>query len=124
MTITISDATPLPREKAPRRRKRSTFDTPFGRVFLQAFAVVVFFALWEIGVRIGWVSAFLVGSPAGIFAVAKTMTLSGELFSHTWFTLFEAILGFVIGTILGRCSVLRFGIPCSSLASSSRSLSQ
>jgi hypothetical protein len=95
LTITISDATPLPREKAPRRRKRSTFDTPFGRVFLQ-----------------------------GIFAVAKTMTLSGELFSHTWFTLFEAILGFVIGTILGRCSVLRFGIPCSSLASSSRSLSQ
>jgi NitT/TauT family transport system permease protein len=101
LTITISDATPLSREKAPRRRKRSTFDTPFGRVFLQAFAVVMFFALWEIGVRLGWISAFLVGSPAGIFAVAKTMTLSGELFSHTWFTLFEAILGFVIGTIFG-----------------------
>jgi NitT/TauT family transport system permease protein len=101
LTITISDATPLPREKAPRRRKRATFDTPFGRVFLQAFAVVVFFALWEIGVRLGWISAFLVGSPAGIFGVAKTMTLSGELLSHTWFTLFEAILGFVIGTIFG-----------------------
>ena len=101
MTITISNATPLPREKAPRRRKRSTFDTPFGRVFLQALAVVVFFALWEIGVRLGWISAFLVGSPAGFFAVAKTMTLSGVLFSHTWFTLFEAILGFVIGTIFG-----------------------
>ena len=31
---------------------------------LQAAAVVMFFALWEIGVRVGWISAFLVGSPS------------------------------------------------------------
>jgi NitT/TauT family transport system permease protein len=52
-------------------------------------------------VRMGWISAFLVGSPFGIFADGFKMIASGELLSDTWYTLFEAILGFVIGTILG-----------------------
>jgi NitT/TauT family transport system permease protein len=89
---------PLPKRKA---RRRATFDTTLGRATLQALAVIGFFALWEIGVRMGWISAFLVGSPLGIFALAYKMIVSGELFSDTWYTLFEAILGFVIGTIAG-----------------------
>jgi NitT/TauT family transport system permease protein len=92
---------PLPKRKAPRARRRATFDTTLGRATLQALAVIGFFALWEIGVRMGWISAFLVGSPFGIFALAYKMIISGELFSDTWYTLFEAILGFVIGTIFG-----------------------
>ncbi len=68
---------------------------------LQVAAVVSFFVLWEIGVRVGWISAFLVGSPSGIFEFAYKMILSGELLSDTWYTLFEAILGFIIGTIVG-----------------------
>jgi NitT/TauT family transport system permease protein len=89
------------KRKTNRRRRRAGFDTPFGRAMLQVAAVVAFFALWEIGVRMGWISAFLVGSPAGIFSFAYKMILSGELLSDTWYTLFEAILGFIIGTIFG-----------------------
>jgi NitT/TauT family transport system permease protein len=88
-------------QKRRTRRRRAGFDTPLGRTLLQAVAVVSFFALWEIGVRIGWVSAFLVGSPFGIFALAFKMIASGELLSDSWYTLFEAILGFVIGTLAG-----------------------
>ena len=44
------------------------FDTMLGRTALQTLAVIAFFALWEFGVRMGWISAFLVGSPSGIFA--------------------------------------------------------
>jgi NitT/TauT family transport system permease protein len=91
----------LQKRKTNRKRRRAGFDTPFGRAMLQVAAVVAFFALWEIGVRIGWISAFLVGSPAGIFSFAYKMILSGELLSDTWYTLFEAILGFIIGTIFG-----------------------
>ncbi len=101
MTITISETPPLQERKASRRRRRATFDTAFGRVVLQTAVVIAFFAMWEFGVRMGWISAFLVGSPAGIFGGAKTMLLNGELLSDTWFTLFEAILGFIIGTIFG-----------------------
>lgn len=97
----MPDAAPLQKRKTRRSRRRMNFDTTLGRALLQVAAVVAFFALWEIGVRLGWVSAFLVGSPAGIFSFAHKMIASGELLSDTWYTLFEAILGFVIGTIFG-----------------------
>jgi NitT/TauT family transport system permease protein len=99
VTLTLPGTSPLKRRaRAPRRM---TFDTAIGRAVLQALAVIGFFALWELGVRLGWVSAFLVGSPLGIFSIGWKMILSGDLLSDTWFTLFEAILGFVIGTIAG-----------------------
>src|SRR5246127_1109750 len=97
----MPEAAPLPKRTPRNSRRPLSFDTAFGRALLQASAVIVFFALWEIGVRAGWISAFLVGSPLGIFSIGWKMILSGDLLSDTWFTLFEAILGFVIGTIAG-----------------------
>ena len=97
----MPEAAPLQKRTPRRAPPRSSFDTALGRALLQTAAVVAFFALWEIGVRTGWISAFLVGSPSGIFSLANKMILSGELLSDTWYTLFEAILGFVIGTIFG-----------------------
>jgi NitT/TauT family transport system permease protein len=99
VTLTLPGTSPLKRRA--RTRKRMSFDTAIGRSLLQALAVIGFFALWEVGVRMGWISAFLVGSPLGIFSIGWKMILSGDLLSDTWFTLFEAILGFVIGTIAG-----------------------
>jgi NitT/TauT family transport system permease protein len=99
VTLTLpGTGTTKGQRRAPRRM---SFDTALGRAFLQTLAVIVFFALWEIGVRAGFVSAFLVGSPAGIFRGGFRMLLSGDLVSDTWYTLFEALLGFVIGTVIG-----------------------
>jgi NitT/TauT family transport system permease protein len=97
----MPEAVPLPKRTTRNSRRRLSFDTAFGRALLQVAGVAAFFALWEIGVRVGWISAFLVGSPSGIFSFGTKMLLSGELLSDTWYTLFEAILGFVIGTICG-----------------------
>ena len=97
----MPETTSLQKRKTGRRRRRAGFDTPLGRALLQVAAVIAFFAVWEIGVRAGWISAFLVGSPAGIFSDGYKMILSGDLISDTWYTLFEAILGFIIGTIAG-----------------------
>ena len=101
MTLTLPGATSPPKRKSRAARRRAGFDTALGRAALQALAVIGFFALWETGVRMGWISAFLVGSPFGIFADGFKMIASGDLLSDTWYTLFEAILGFVIGTIFG-----------------------
>jgi NitT/TauT family transport system permease protein len=101
VTLTIPGAPSAPRRKQRATRRRVNLNTPLVRALLQAAAVICFFAAWEIGVRLGWISAFLVGSPFGIFAIAFKMIMTGELLSDTWFTLFEAILGFVIGTIAG-----------------------
>jgi NitT/TauT family transport system permease protein len=100
VTLTLPGTGPMPKRGA-RAPRRFSFDTALGRATLQALAAVAFFAAWEIGVRMGWISAFLVGSPSGIFADGFRMIASGELVGDTWFTLFEAILGFVIGTIVG-----------------------
>jgi NitT/TauT family transport system permease protein len=97
----MPSAATLRKRKARPAPGRINFDTTLGRAALQAAAVIGFFAAWEIGVRVGWISAFLVGSPLGIFTLAFKMLASGELLSDTWYTLFEAILGFVIGTIFG-----------------------
>jgi NitT/TauT family transport system permease protein len=101
VTMTLPGTAPLPKRKPRATRRRANFDTSLGRALLQAATVIGFFALWEIGVRAGWISAFLVGSPFGIFADGYRMLMSGDLVSDTWYTLFEAILGFVIGTIFG-----------------------
>jgi NitT/TauT family transport system permease protein len=90
---------------APRRRQLS-LDTPLRRALLQATAVIGFLLLWELGTRIGWISAFLFGAPSGILKVFLTIAADGSLWSDTLYTLFEAILGFVIGTILGSIAGL------------------
>lgn len=101
MTLVMPDTVPLKKARPRRNLKRSPFDTMLGRAVLQLLAVAIFFALWEIGVRVGYISAFLMGSPSGIFSMFWKLTLSGELLSDSWYTLFEAILGFIIGTIFG-----------------------
>jgi len=96
VTLTLPGTTPVSRRRPRASRRRAVFNTALGRAALQALAVIGFFAAWEIGVRMGWISAFLVGSPFGIFADGYKMIISGDLLSDTWYTLFEAILGFVI----------------------------
>lgn len=71
------------------------------RVGLQLLLIVVVLGLWEAGVRVGWISAFLFGSPAGIAKYAVKAVLDGSLLYDTWITVFEATLGFVIGTVVG-----------------------
>ncbi|MGA9950976.1 MAG: ABC transporter permease [Xanthobacteraceae bacterium] len=93
-------------DQRPVPRKRSPLDTIMGRTLLQALAVAALLLVWQVGVRIGWISDFLFGAPAGIYATFVRMASSGELLSDTGYTLFEAILGFVIGTIFGSIAGL------------------
>ncbi|PZA10155.1 ABC transporter permease [Rhodopseudomonas palustris] len=76
-------------------------DTHVGRTALQALAVVAFFLLWEFGVRMGWISEFLVGKPSGIWLRFEAQLLDGSLFVDSGYTLYEALIGFVVGTIVG-----------------------
>ncbi|HUC52142.1 MAG TPA: ABC transporter permease [Xanthobacteraceae bacterium] len=94
------------RRRRPDKRKRSLFNTTIGRAFLQALAVAALLVLWQAGVRFGVISDFLFGAPAGIYATFMRMAGSGELLSDTGYTLFEAILGFVIGTFFGSIAGL------------------
>jgi NitT/TauT family transport system permease protein len=90
----------------PVRRRRPLFNTTIGRAALQAAAVVLVFALWQAGVQVGWISDFLFGAPSGIYTTFIRMMKSGELLADASYTMFEAILGFVIGTIAGSIAGL------------------
>ena len=76
------------------------------RVALQLLLAAVVLGLWEAGVRLGWISAFLFGSPVGIARFAAKSILDGSLLFDTWTTVFEATLGFVIGTAVGSVAGL------------------
>ncbi len=71
------------------------------RTAIQLGLLAVVLGLWETGVRLGWISAFLFGSPVGIAQFAVKSIASGQLLFDTWTTVFEASLGFVIGTAAG-----------------------
>jgi NitT/TauT family transport system permease protein len=82
-------------------KRRNVFDSTAGRSVLQILAVVAFFLLWELAVRMEWLNAFLVGQPSGVLRVLVSMVADGSLFVDTGYTVFEAILGFAFGTVIG-----------------------
>jgi NitT/TauT family transport system permease protein len=87
---------------AARRRSRgNALDSTLGRSALQILAVVGFFLLWEVAVDIGWANAFLVGQPSGILGVLVSSIADGSLFVDAGYTVFEALLGFAFGTVIG-----------------------
>jgi NitT/TauT family transport system permease protein len=106
MSVITADKSAGVEPRRPVRRKRSPFNSTIGRAVLQAAAVAALLLVWQFGVRIGFVSDFLFGAPSGIYAVFIRMAGNGELLSDTGYTLFEAILGFVIGTIFGSIAGL------------------
>lgn len=69
--------------------------------FYQALIFILFFGLWEISSRLHWIDPLLFSSPSKIFDLLLTKIADGTLLTHTSITLFETVLGFIIGTALG-----------------------
>ena len=83
------------------RRAPFVLDTTIGRAIFQILAVAGVFVAWQAAASAGWVSAFLVGAPIGIAKTFLDGMRDGSLPYDTWITVYEATLGFVIGTIIG-----------------------
>jgi NitT/TauT family transport system permease protein len=98
---TLNPAAPLSADAPRRREKKPIINTMAGRAVVQAIAVAAFLLIWELGARTGLVSPFLVGSPVQIFNALVRAAQTGALFVDTGYTLFAAILGFVLGTAAG-----------------------
>lgn len=92
----------------PRRRLSNRFDTFMGRTGLQILSVALFFLLWELGCWAGLISEFLIGRPSGIWRIFVMMMSDGSLLVDSGYTLYEALLGFIVGTAVG--SVLGLGM--------------
>lgn len=68
---------------------------------LQIGLLIAIIGFWELFAQIGVIDSFFMSSPSRMINTIIELASSGELFTHIWTTLYEAILGFVIATALG-----------------------
>ncbi|MFC3039376.1 ABC transporter permease [Virgibacillus xinjiangensis] len=67
----------------------------------QVGILLTLLTLWEIASRYYWIDPLLFSSPSRVYTLLMERFTNGSLFSHLQFTLFETLLGFLIGTIGG-----------------------
>ena len=74
------------------------------KILIHLFQVILligFILAWELLSRKGVLNEFLFSKPSDIVALLKTYLVNGELYNHLKISIYETILGLVIGTILG-----------------------
>ncbi|GAB3047423.1 ABC transporter permease [Virgibacillus ainsalahensis] len=71
-------------------------------VFVWQISILVcFVALWEIASRLYWIDPLLFSSPFRVIQLLASRISDGSMLLHVQVTLFETVLGFIIGTVAG-----------------------
>lgn len=68
---------------------------------VQALVLFLFLGLWELGARLGWFDVFILSCPSRVLAAIGRLWGEGSLFIHVGVTLYETVMGFLMGTVLG-----------------------
>ena len=68
---------------------------------IQIAILVAFFGLWEILTRANILDGFIMSSPSRIIKTISSLYTSGSLFYHISITLYEAVVAFLIATLIG-----------------------
>lgn len=67
----------------------------------QILLIVLFFVIWQYLADKGKVNTFLVSSPNKVFNTIIDLTKKGELFKHISRTIYEIIISFILGNLIG-----------------------
>jgi NitT/TauT family transport system permease protein len=70
-------------------------------IILRILLLIFLFALWEAATRLKWMDPFIFSSPARIVSTFARLTGDGTIFIHIGTTLWETVVGFILGTIVG-----------------------
>ena len=86
-----------------RSRRRSGPRTPEDWKVLgwQAGIVAAILIVWEGAVLLKYADTFFFGQPSQVLSYLFSRTLDGYLIVNTWVTVYEVVMGFVAGTLLG-----------------------
>jgi NitT/TauT family transport system permease protein len=68
---------------------------------LRVGILVAVIGFWEIAAGLKWIDPFIMSSPARIVKTIVSLFQSGQLLMHVGVTLWETVMGFVLGTALG-----------------------
>ena len=63
--------------------------------------LVAIFVFWEIAAIMKWIDPFIMSQPTRIAKTIAVLSRDGSLFLHTGITIYETVIGFLSGTILG-----------------------
>lgn len=63
--------------------------------------LLALFALWEVAANLKWIDPFIMSQPSRMLKTIVTLSKDGSLFMHTGVTIYETVVGFLSGTILG-----------------------
>ncbi|MBC8531266.1 ABC transporter permease [Gehongia tenuis] len=63
--------------------------------------LIALLALWELAASLNWIDPFIISSPSRILGTLQSLWSEGTLLTHIGITLYETIVGFVLGTVLG-----------------------
>ena len=70
-------------------------------IICQITLLIAFFTTWELAVQIGWLEAFIFSSPTRMYHMLINMLSTDLLLHHVWITLWEVVVGFTLGIIIG-----------------------
>lgn len=70
-------------------------------LLFQVLILICFFALWEVASRNRWIDPLIFSAPSKIYLLLIESIGDGSLLIHVSYTLFETVLGFILGTLAG-----------------------
>jgi NitT/TauT family transport system permease protein len=70
-------------------------------LIFQVFLLCFFIALWELATHFRWIDPFIFSSPSRVLKTIATLHQEGSLYYHIWITVFETVIGFLLGTVIG-----------------------
>lgn len=68
---------------------------------IQISILVLFIGLWELLAQVGAIDTFILSSPSRMLKTIGRLYSDGSLFLHMGTTLYEALIGFAISTVVG-----------------------
>ncbi len=69
--------------------------------FVQILIIVILLISWQLAADLGLINTFISSSPKAIISTIIGLYNDGSLLHHIWVTLYEVVVSFVLGTIIG-----------------------
>ncbi len=70
-------------------------------LFTQIAILVAFFAIWELAAHYKLIDTFLTSYPSEMWRLFLKLVKDGSLFKHIGVSVFETVIGFISGTLIG-----------------------
>ena len=85
-----------------RANKREAIKVKGGQFLLLSFVIFI----WQLAADMGWIDTFIMSSPKDILKTIKDLLLSRQLLNNAAITMYETLVGFLLGLLIGTVSAI------------------